>query len=47
MREVEKRFDDLLGGHLVGVLRRVHALYVPMGALQLSRTKLSCCAMNW
>jgi hypothetical protein len=35
-RPAQKRFH-LLGGHLVGVLR---------GAVQLSRTKLSC-AMNW
>jgi hypothetical protein len=35
MREAEKRFD-LLGGHLVGVLRRADALYVHGGAPALA-----------
>jgi hypothetical protein len=45
MPEAEKRFD-LLGGHLIGVLPRARTRRTSTGAVQLSRTKLSC-AMNW
>ena len=44
-RPVQKRFH-LLGGHLVSIPRGAETRSTSTGAVQLSRTKLSC-AMNW